>query len=99
MIRPDHPANGGRRPCDSKAQVKVTLCFLPLIAAIPTLSFPSGRGGFAATWRIATDHKRTADEYFVWLSSLMMLTKTAAQVAEAIISSTVPRVVFNLRAL
>ena len=28
---------------------------------------------FIATWRIASDHKRTADEYFVWLSSLMML--------------------------
>jgi len=54
---------------------------------------------FAATWRIATDHKRTADEYFVWLSSLMMLTKTEAQITEAIISSTVPRVVFNLRVL
>ncbi|MFM2389957.1 MAG: hypothetical protein RLZZ437_1512, partial [Pseudomonadota bacterium] len=22
---------------------------------------------FLATWRIATDHRRTADEYFVWL--------------------------------
>jgi type III pantothenate kinase len=54
---------------------------------------------FRATWRIATDHQRTADEYFVWLSSLMMLTKTEAQVTEAIISSTVPRVVFNLRVL
>jgi len=54
---------------------------------------------FIATWRIATDHKRTADEYFVWLSSLMMLTKTEATVTEAIISSTVPRVVFNLRVL
>ena len=54
---------------------------------------------FRATWRIATDHKRTADEYFVWLSSLMMLTKTEAQITEAIISSTVPRVVFNLRVL
>ena len=54
---------------------------------------------FVATWRIATDHKRTADEYFVWLSSLMMLTKTEANVTEAIISSTVPRVVFNLRVL
>jgi len=54
---------------------------------------------FLATWRIATDHTRTADEYFVWLSSLMMLTKTKAQVTEAIISSTVPRVVFNLRVL
>jgi type III pantothenate kinase len=54
---------------------------------------------FLATWRIATDHKRTADEYFVWLSSLMLLTKTEAKVTEAIISSTVPRVVFNLRVL
>lgn len=54
---------------------------------------------FRATWRIATDHKRTADEYFVWLSSLMMLTRTEAQITEAIISSTVPRVVFNLRVL
>ena len=54
---------------------------------------------FLATWRIATDHKRTADEYFVWLSSLMLLTKTEARVTGAIISSTVPRVVFNLRVL
>jgi type III pantothenate kinase len=54
---------------------------------------------FIATWRIATDNRRTADEYFVWLSSLLTLTKTAAQVTEAIISSTVPRVVFNLRVL
>jgi type III pantothenate kinase len=54
---------------------------------------------FIATWRIATDHKRTADEYFVWLSSLMMLTKTEADITEAILSSTVPRVVFNLRVL
>jgi type III pantothenate kinase len=55
--------------------------------------------GFLATWRIATDHKRTADEYFVWLSTLMTLTKTEARVTDAIISSTVPRVVFNLRVL
>ncbi len=54
---------------------------------------------FLATWRISTDHKRTADEYFVWLSTLMTLTKTEAQVKDAIISSTVPRVVFNLRVL
>jgi hypothetical protein len=40
--------------------------------------------GFVATWRIATDHKRTADEYFVWLSSLMALTKTEAAITEAI---------------
>jgi type III pantothenate kinase len=54
---------------------------------------------FRATWRIATDHKRTADEYFVWLSSLLLLNKVEAKVTAAIISSTVPRVVFNLRVL
>ncbi|MDE3120289.1 MAG: type III pantothenate kinase [Paracoccaceae bacterium] len=54
---------------------------------------------FRATWRMATDHRRTADEYFVWLSSLMSLNRIDARITEAIISSTVPRVVFNLRVL
>ena len=52
-----------------------------------------------STGRIATDHTRTADEYFVWLSSLMAMTGTQVQITESIISSTVPRVVFNLRVL
>lgn len=54
---------------------------------------------FLATWRTATDHKRTADQYFVWLSTLMNLKKIDAQITDVIISSTVPRVVFNLRVL
>ncbi|MBW0157752.1 type III pantothenate kinase [Sedimentimonas flavescens] len=54
---------------------------------------------FVSTWRIATDHRRTADEYFVWLSGLMNLKGIKAQISEAIISTTVPRVVFNLRVL
>ncbi len=54
---------------------------------------------FLATWRIATDHKRTADEYFVWLHTLMTLKRMTPEITEAIISSTVPRVVFNLRVL
>lgn len=54
---------------------------------------------FIATWRCSTDHKRTADEYFVWLSTLMILNKLEATITQAIISSTVPRVVFNLRVL
>ncbi|NAZ35795.1 type III pantothenate kinase [Rubellimicrobium sp. CFH 75288] len=54
---------------------------------------------FAATWRIATDWRRTADEYFVWLSSLMRLAALEPQVEDVIVSSTVPRVVFNLRVL
>lgn len=54
---------------------------------------------FVATWRTATDPRRTADQYFVWLSTLMMLNKIEASIADVIISSTVPRVVFNLRVL
>ena len=54
---------------------------------------------FAATWRIATDHRRTADEYFVWLNTLMQLKGLQGRISEAIISSTAPRVVFNLRVL
>ena len=54
---------------------------------------------FQATWRIATDHRRTADEYFVWLSTLMGLKGIAPRIDAVIISSTVPRVVFNLRVL
>jgi type III pantothenate kinase len=55
--------------------------------------------GFVATWRIATQHQRTADEYFVWLSTLIEAAKLDVNITEAIISSTVPRVVFNLRVL
>ena len=54
---------------------------------------------FLGTWRIATDWRRTADEYFVWLSSIMQLRRIETAVTEVIISSTVPRVVFNLRVL
>jgi type III pantothenate kinase len=54
---------------------------------------------FRSTSRIATDHRRTADEYFVWLNTLITLTKVEVQITECIISSTVPRVVFNLRVL
>ncbi|MEI4470527.1 type III pantothenate kinase [Frigidibacter sp. MR17.24] len=54
---------------------------------------------FLSTWRIRTDHRRTADEYYVWLSGLMSLRKLEVAITEVIISSTVPRVVFNLRVL
>jgi len=54
---------------------------------------------FIATWRTATEHQRTADQYFVWLSSLMNLQGVKADIKDVIISSTVPRVVFNLRVL
>ncbi|MEM8555513.1 MAG: type III pantothenate kinase [Pseudomonadota bacterium] len=54
---------------------------------------------FMARWRISTDQKRTADEYHVWLSSLMAHSGIKVRIDEVIISSTVPRVVFNLRVL
>ena len=54
---------------------------------------------FISTWRIATDQQRTADQYYVWLSSLITLGEIKVDITDVIISSTVPRVVFNLRIL
>ncbi|WP_417247948.1 type III pantothenate kinase [Celeribacter sp.] len=52
---------------------------------------------FIATWRTSTETQRTADQYYVWLSTLMSFQKIEADITEVIISTTVPRVVFNLR--
>ncbi len=54
---------------------------------------------FLSTWRTSTEWQRTADQYFVWLSTLMKVEKLDVNITEVIISSTVPRVVFNLRLL
>ena len=54
---------------------------------------------FISNWRIATSHKRTADQYYVWLTTLMELNKIKNEIDEMVISSTVPRVVLNLRVL
>jgi type III pantothenate kinase len=54
---------------------------------------------FVANWRCATQHQRTADEYFTWLRTLMDLNRIEARITDCVISSTVPRVVFNLRVL
>ena len=54
---------------------------------------------FLATWRTATEHQRTADQYYVWLRTLMQLHHLDVTVDRVIVSSTVPRVVFNLRVL
>ena len=50
-------------------------------------------------WRTSTEWQRTADQYYVWLSTLMSLQGVKAKITDVIISSTVPRVVFNLRVL
>lgn len=54
---------------------------------------------FIGTWRCSTEWQRTADQYFVWLSTLMGAQKLTVEIDKVIISSTVPRVVFNLRVL
>lgn len=54
---------------------------------------------FRGTWRTSTEWQRTADQYFVWLSTLMGHRKLPLEIDQVIISSTVPRVVFNLRVL
>ena len=54
---------------------------------------------FISNWRIATSHKRTADQYDVWLTTLLKLGSIENNIEEMVISSTVPRVVFNLRVL
>ncbi|MBC7132718.1 MAG: type III pantothenate kinase [Roseovarius sp.] len=54
---------------------------------------------FLCTFRTATEHQRTADQYFVWFSTLLAHHRIEARITDMIISSTVPRVVFNLRVL
>jgi type III pantothenate kinase len=53
-----------------------------------------------ARWRIATDPRRTADEYAVWLSQLLSLEGYPRDVVDGVIISTVvPRALHNLEVL
>jgi type III pantothenate kinase len=53
-----------------------------------------------ARWRIATDARRTADEYAVWLSQLLALAgHDRAVVSGVIIATVVPRALHNLQVL
>jgi type III pantothenate kinase len=57
-------------------------------------------GEIAARWRIATDPRRTADEYAVWLNQLLGLEGFAmADVSAVIIATVVPRALHNLEVL
>ena len=57
-------------------------------------------GKIAARWRIATDPRRTADEYAVWLSQLLDLEGyKRADVTGVIIATVVPRALHNLQVL
>ncbi|OQW76127.1 MAG: pantothenate kinase [Proteobacteria bacterium ST_bin13] len=53
-----------------------------------------------ARWRIATDPRRTADEYAVWLSQLLQLEgHDRKDIAGVIIATVVPRALHNLQTL
>lgn len=53
-----------------------------------------------ARWRIATDDRRTADEYMVWLDQLLRIEgHDRADVGAVIISTVVPRALHNLQLL
>src|SRR6056297_2537542 len=52
---------------------------------------------FLCTLRTSTHHARTADAYFTWFSTLVKHYGIEANITDVIISSTVPRGVFNLR--
>jgi type III pantothenate kinase len=55
---------------------------------------------WTAQWRAATDPRRTADEYGVWLHQLLsMQALTMADIDDCVISSVVPQSLFNLRNL
>ena len=57
-------------------------------------------GAIRARWRIATDARRTADEYAVWLHQLLALEGfTRADVSAVIIGTVVPRALHNLEVL
>lgn len=57
-------------------------------------------GQVRARWRIATDPRRTADEYAVWLSQLLALEGfDRAAVTDVIIGTVVPRALHNLEVL
>lgn len=57
-------------------------------------------GDIRARWRIATDPRRTADEYAVWLNQLLNLEGFAMQdVSDVIIATVVPRALHNLQVL
>lgn len=57
-------------------------------------------GIIRARWRIATDPRRTADQYAVWLHQLLALEGfTKADVSAVIIGTVVPRATHNLEVL
>jgi type III pantothenate kinase len=71
---------------------------LAIDAGNTNLVFALVEGGvIRARWRIATDPRRTADQYAVWLHQLLALENfTKADVSAVIIGTVVPRATHNL---
>ncbi len=74
---------------------------LAIDAGNTNLVFALVEGGVIRTrWRIATDPRRTADEYAVWLHQLLNLEGfTRDDVSAVIIGTVVPRALHNLQVL
>jgi len=74
---------------------------LAIDAGNTNLVFALVEGGvIRARWRIATDPRRTADEYAVWLHQLLALEGFGkADVGAVIIGTVVPRALHNLEVL
>lgn len=69
-----------------------------VFALVETGGAPGGK--IRARWRIATDPRRTADEYAVWLSQLLTLEGyQRSDVSAVIIGTVVPRALHNLQVL
>ena len=59
-----------------------------------------GSGAIVQRWAIATDMRRTADEYAVWLDQLLTMEGHArAEVSAVVIATVVPRALHNLQVL
>jgi type III pantothenate kinase len=74
-----------------------------VVFALIDLAAGDGDGGgrsIRSRWRIATDPRRTGDEYAVWLSQLLALEGLSrADIDQIIISTVVPRALHNMEVL
>lgn len=60
----------------------------------------TGARKIKARWRIATDARRTGDEYAVWLMQLLQIRGVkASEIDQIIVSTVVPRALHNLEVL
>jgi type III pantothenate kinase len=71
-----------------------------VFALVEPGSVPGQAGEIRTRWRIATDPRRTADEYAVWLSQLLSLEGYGRKdVTGVIVGTVVPRALHNLQVL